>query len=207
MNVDLFEKTARDYLDRYIVLDNGDFVAGGVFPRIFHGLPVRDIDLYTKDVQKTIDFYASLGYIYAAGSVQSNYVSMYLPKEGKGKKLIPHIHLDIIGFHFDKTPNYINSFDFGICQVAMTTDTFVVRHASDIESKRLVFNGNYAVPVSYGHMKNNILTRINKYTRLGFTIDDANMGAIYKFLLSTNLPPSRGGFRFVSGSAKPFPLF
>ena len=174
-----FSQKCEMFLSRHIPDLDQCFIAGGLFPRLYHDLPIRDIDVYINS-STMFDAFVS----------DYKGVSEYqLTRDGEKFSKFLHkptqIGIDLINFHKPKTPDYTKNFDFSICQgyyrnrifQSFNPDTF-----RDIQAKKLRFTDRFM----YCDSDNNILTRIKKYTDLGFEISSDDMNKIYHLLTGPN---------------------
>jgi len=173
-----FVKQSRAFLSNYVPFDdNKCFVAGGFFPRFFHGLPLKDIDVYVNDSEYLIDMrkeYKRLGWdtLYYSDKYQK------LVKNGE-----PDI--DLISFHSPNDFTYIKSFDFTICQFAIDHKSYYSEANTfrDIQCKFLIYTGKS----SYSSKDNNILTRLVKYSHLGFRCGNSDLTKLFYDIKNGNI--------------------
>jgi hypothetical protein len=167
MNKESFNKKCEEYLCNYVPLDTSVFVAGGIFPRLYHDLPVRDIDVYvnnSKDFEKAKKEYERVGFIPVDGLSSGipegvEFCNFKSPEDG--------VIIDLIGFHKPRN-GYVD----------------VLSGAFDcIVSKEIKINSRIKL---YKNFNNNTLTRLKKYLDLGFTISDEELSKIYKILIKTD---------------------
>lgn len=185
MDVTKFESKCLGFLSSYVPFD-GDriFVAGGFFCRFYHDLPIRDIDIYANDdeaFRKADEELEEAGFemVHTFQKNNESWPSMirYVAPDG--------IQIDLIGFHRPRSLAYIKTFDFWHCQIAMDESSGLVCDSITmecIEQKVIKYNTFKNEPRK---VKNNSLVRIKKYEKLGFTIDDEELTAIYFKLLET----------------------
>jgi hypothetical protein len=155
-------------------------VAGGLFPRLYHNLPIRDIDVYANSYE---DFCILKGEYVEAGfkviESHKNYMKL---------QATDGMFLDLINFHNPKGLDYLDYFDFTISQCAFKDDqmydsnreSYPMSAWESIVKKVLVFNDKMPA-VSFTKGTNNTLTRLQKYTNLGFTISDEELTKMFHF--------------------------
>jgi hypothetical protein len=80
--------------------------------------------------------------------------------------------VELIGFHSPRTPMWTHTFDFKHCALWMDEKDFAdpFNVYSNMTKKQLVFNRSLAL-----HQDSDLLLRLNKYLKLGFTISDEEM--------------------------------
>lgn len=146
--------------------DGRVFVSGGLFPRLYYGKPVRDIDIYCSDELAFNELYSYFIQEFSAANISSERAM----QGNQFRKLVTrNFEIDLIGFHNPKNRTYpFHSFDFTICRFVYDKDglTFAVEDWQDLINKKLVYTGNLGVR----SRNNNSYRRITKYEQLGFTI-------------------------------------
>lgn len=169
-----FSDKAREFISNYVPFQREDlFVAGGIFPRLYHSLPIRDIDVYVKDedtffkIQKEYEyaFYATEpDYTTGVGYFQKMNDKYYKYKHPDG------ITVDFITFHDPKSVDYIQTFDFGICKFAITESNVYCDYYNfeNIKKKIIQYTPGMFGKTSSG---NSTLHRLLKYIKLGFEPD------------------------------------
>jgi hypothetical protein len=175
-----FSELCRDYLSNYVIFENDRcFVAGGFFPRFYHNLPIRDIDVYVNDTEyfeKLQGIYREMGFYYVREDPE--FVSLEHPSTTRH---FPNI--DLIAFHEPKSVKIVESFDFNICQGWMNEEEhYIPEIAISTKSMRFVpqsINANFS---TYSK-SNNSLTRLLKYVSLGFTISEAELTLMHKAMI------------------------
>jgi len=172
-----FEDHCRKYLLKYVLFEEKKcFVAGGFFPRFYHNLPIRDIDIYVNDheyFQTLENLYKELGY------KQTRQLHLFSSFSKQGSP-----NIDLIAFHNPLNSNFVSTFDFTICQGWIDEFDHNIP-TKDIVEKKLIFNqaANFNITSSdYGKM-NNTLTRLVKYVKLGFDIDNEQLSLIHQALV------------------------
>jgi len=169
------------------------FVSGGIFPRLFHNLPIRDVDVFAlnHDAHKEL---------LSEWFMRENFE--YL--EAESKVCVYRFRHKETNIHFDVIKNgledhemnplaFIQRFDFTICRIMAkftghypypwsVTSEAATSDLTDIATKKLKFSGN----LLFGSEKNNTLSRLLKYAKLGFEISDYDYELvtekIYSFL-------------------------
>jgi hypothetical protein len=175
-----FEELCREYLEKHVLFEEDRcFVAGGFFPRFYHNMPIRDIDVYVNDdkyFQKLYGLYSDMGFLIDRES--SDFVSFLHPN--------PTDHtpnIDLIAFHQPRSVDIVDSFDFNICKGWMTEDKQDIPLYA-ISSKKMKFESK-SLDANFGcYVKeNNSLTRLIRYVNLGFTMSDYELGLMYQAML------------------------
>jgi hypothetical protein len=171
-----FESKCKSYLQNYIPDLSKCFVAGGFFPRLYHNLPIRDIDVYVGSDDDFIGFVQDYQKIPNIETIKTKRKFYRFRNQTTG------IEIDLIGFHKPRDITFLKIFDFTICQGYFEGNqfqTYSTETLKDIVQKRLRFTGfNAYVEGS----SNNILTRMKKYRDLGFEITTEDLNAIYQYL-------------------------
>jgi len=192
MDLEEFKIKCRDYLENFVPFDEEQkiFVAGGFFPRFYHNLPIRDIDVYINDPElfkKMEEYYIAAGYTpdYEGGESLFNRFTCYDSSS-------PDI--EIIGFHamhekFKENPyDYVSEFDFTVCQVIMNFESmdlisYNASTFSDIRTKTLRLNKKWSPKMKNNYSTNNVISRLLKYRDLGFMIDSVQVSDMYDKLI------------------------
>lgn len=174
---DEFSVRCRKFLDQYIPDPRRCFVAGGFFPRFYHRMDVRDIDIFVDGDDTFLSFREEY--------LQSGFKQIVTKGPKHAKLVDPHTNLcvDLIGFHRNKTPNHLLNFDFTICRIFFNKNRLgYIDYSdfSDIVGKTLRFTGKSM----YAAGENNLLVRAKKYVDLGFKLNDNELTRMYQFLTS-----------------------
>ena len=181
-NEDFQEFSSRcvNYLSSFVPDFEKCFVTGGFFPRFYHNMPIRDIDVYVDSNDIFIDFVKEYSKTSGFEKIleRKKYFKFFNVESG--------IMIDLIGFHNTRTRGFISNFDFSICRLYSYTSerkTFISHYQTedffDIQKKKMRFSGR-SMYAPRGD--NHTLTRIKKYLDLGFTIDDNELTNIYRYL-------------------------
>lgn len=157
----------------------GYFIAGGIFPRLYHNAPIRDVDLFATsnahfaEIQNLL--MNTVGLQYLEDESHANLAKFELNGE---------YQIDLVNSPRRQTRNpfsLVEKFDFTISRVFMerTAAGFNISSISpddfkDIADHRLTFTGK----LLFGTQKNNTLTRMLKYTKLGYKITEEHYVAI-----------------------------
>lgn len=175
----LFERFTEKF-HRFMPLHHGYFVAGGIFPRLYHNLPIRDVDLFAtsnrnfQEVKELLMNTTGLEYLEEEG--HDNLAKFDCP--------LGEFQLDLVNSprRQERSPyTLIDKFDFTISRVFMERNAggFNISALNeedfkDIATKKLTFTGK----LLFGTEKNNTLTRMLKYTKLGYKITEEHYVAI-----------------------------
>lgn len=173
-----FSTRCKLFLDPYIPDPYSCFVAGGIFPRLYHNLNIRDVDIFTK----SDDSFEGLrkDYVdakYTEVTSSRDYVRFFDPQTS--------FYVDLINFHSPKSLAWIGTFDFTICRLSYSCNSlgyYTEEDFNDIKNRKLIFTGRSNRSAG----SNNLLTRAKKYIDLGFTLDDNELTKMYKFLTSSD---------------------
>ena len=172
-----FFKDCHQFLSQYVPFDGDNlFVAGGFFPRKFHNLKLRDIDVFVNSQEyleflleeyKNLDWQVKTQEKYNLPGTEGPKRIHYLcTKQDENE----HIEIDLVPFHDPKSPEYIKTFDLNICQIAMDENFvyFVDEQTviNDLSNKHMRFTGN---------CKETTFHRVVKYTKLGYEMTYADM--------------------------------
>src|SRR3990167_9961299 len=169
-----------NYLNSFIPDFEKCFVTGGFFPRFYHNMPIRDIDVYVGSDDVFVDFVKEYSKTSGFEKVleSKKYFKFFNTQSG--------VMIDLIGFHNPRNPGFISNFDFSVCRLySYTSDhkTFISHYQTedffDIQKKKIRFSGR---SIYRPNGVNHILTRLKKYLHLGFTIDDNELTGIYRCL-------------------------
>jgi hypothetical protein len=171
-----FADKAREFISNYVPFQGDDlFVAGGVFARLYHDIPVRDIDVYVKD-EETFNKIRK-EYLSAFGSVEPDYSKGTGYFQQMNDKFFKYKHsdeitVDFILFHEPKNVNYIQTFDFSVCKFAITeTDAYCnAMDFNDLKHKIIQYTLGSFGKTSKG---NSTLHRLIKYVKMGFEPDES----------------------------------
>jgi len=211
MEFEEFQKRCLRFLCHYVPFeDNRCYVAGGFFPRFYHNLPLRDIDIFVNDDDKMGEIckefisHPSFCYVRSTNSKKCSVPTLMnfttkdrrnnnpliiqvvrvLDKwiDKKEKKRYKQIvsqkseNIDNIN-NVTNTLAWVYSFDFTICRVMAISNNLakIANDYADIQQKKLRYTNN---KIRYSN-KQNILTRIKKYTDLGFEINEAAYSNIF----------------------------
>lgn len=161
-------------------IHTGYFVAGGIFPRLYHNAPIRDVDLFATsnasfaEVQNLL--LNTTGLQYLEDESHGNLAKFEGPNG--------EYQIDLVNSPRRQTRNaysLVEKFDFTISRVFMerTAAGFNINSVSpddfkDIAEHRLTFTGK----LLFGTQRNNTLTRMLKYTKLGYKITEEHYVAI-----------------------------
>ena len=141
------------------------FVSGGLFPRLYYGQFIRDVDFYCNDAAAMNEMFE-----YLSNRSFVNTSSARAMETNTFRRLAGTSHsVDLIGFHEPRNRTYpLASFDFTICRFVYDRDglTYLPQDWDDLINKRLVYTGNLGVR----SRNNNSYTRIRKYEGFGFRI-------------------------------------
>lgn len=168
-----FTTRCRDFLYDYVCDFNQVFVAGGIFPRLYHSMPISDVDMYLLGGTSLEDLKKEYINNFDLVIERKNFIKLSNKETG--------IKIDLINFHEPKDISYVNKFDFTICQMIAEKKGLRLLYQSTfehIQNKELHFTGHLS---HSGH--SNILKRLKKYISLGYTIDDADLTVIYRAIL------------------------
>lgn len=151
---------------------HGYFIAGGVFPRLFCDLPIRDIDLFAENN----DHYNRIQ------EILFHVDGLEFLEDDSHPNLCKFQHED--GYQIDlvnapkrtqrSATELLQQFDFTISRIyvahhvgfniqALDNHDFV-----DVAERKLKFTGK----ILFGTKRNNTLTRLLKYTKLGYKITE-----------------------------------
>lgn len=170
-----FTKQCGEFLNSYIPDFKRCFISGGFFPRFYHNLPIRDIDVYIDyddDFTDIIKEYRNL---------PDWILEMTNRRHFRFREKSSNIRVDLIGFHNPRSPEWVNKFDFTICRGFYHKDLLSFQGTFDymhLQKKELRFSGSCVHTTGDNH----VLARLKKYLDLGFTIDDNQLKSIYQFL-------------------------
>jgi hypothetical protein len=160
-----FAKKCYSFLVNFVPFEQTKiFVAGGFFPRFFHGLPIRDVDVYVNwDYEGVKRQYLDAGWeIVSAPTYNSNYCVL------RSKDY--SFTIDLVGFHEPKHVDYVTSFDIETSMVAVDSSFFYISAETfkQIKEKQLVFNSE--TNFLNDRFGNNTIDRMLKYRDLGFSV-------------------------------------
>lgn len=157
---------AEEFLSRYILDDTNTFITGGVFARLFHNLPIKDIDVFIKNSSN----FDQIKQLYMNDS-------RFTLLESRAKHCKFAIAgfdytLDLVGFtNRANSEDLIRKFDFTITRFKYENGRLSAFERSDIEDlyfKKLKYTNNVLFTTS----RNNTLTRAERYRQLGFSLDE-----------------------------------
>jgi len=162
----VFIKKAYNFLIDYVPFDEEKiFVAGGVFARLYHDLPIRDIDVYIAEDGSFGDTVEQLKDVGFGVKYESNYHTKYAKfKTNEGYEI------DVVNFHKPKNVSFVSTFDFSASSFAIDENFFYVNKEcwDTMKEKKFFYN-------RYAHLAfnkdNNAFTRFYKYIKLGFEPD------------------------------------
>lgn len=170
-----FNNQCGHYLNSLVPDFRHAFVAGGFFPRLFHHLPIRDVDVYVDGDEMFIQFVREYKNMSGFSLLKES------PRHFRFQESSSKIMIDLIGFHSPKSTSYLQAFDFTICRGYYHKNRFGTFGASDfddIKNKKLRFTGKSM----YATNDNNVLCRLRKYLDLGFKIEDNELTSLYQYL-------------------------
>lgn len=167
---ELEEKSTNFLLD-YVFDFNKCFVAGGIFPRLYHNMPMRDIDIYLKE---------GINFDEVLQEYKNNYTTMMLRNGyAKLKSNDGSIILDVIDFHKPKTTAFCSSFDFLHCRANLT------RNGSSLvfSAPPLVFHCIETMTLmidQHSLVGSKTIQRLVKYLKMGYTIEKDDINYLYR---------------------------
>ena len=117
-----------NYLNSFIPDFEKCFVTGGFFPRFYHNMPIRDIDVYVGSDDVFVDFVKEYSKTSGFEKVleSKKYFKFFNTQSG--------VMIDLIGFHNPRTRGFISNFDFSICRLYSYTSerkTFISHYQTE----------------------------------------------------------------------------
>jgi hypothetical protein len=173
-----FHKKCRDLLRDYIPWNKDLYVSGGFFPRVYHDLPMADIDLFANTdeaFEKARNEFKEAGF-----KLQKVRHLFNVWEAPDGQKI------ELIGFHKPRDLLWLHTFDFMHCMYYMTEDSAGIVNGytlSALVEKKIMVNNSAQL---YQSAYKNILSRMNKYLKLGFTVSDDELESLYNRLVQVN---------------------
>jgi hypothetical protein len=159
MNIQDFRKKCYEYLLDYVPFYKDKvFVAGGFFPRFYHNIPIRDIDVYvSKEILSDILAEYTRMNLFDAPAEQTEDKLFYsIPVRGKDFKI------EIIAFHEPQSPKFVEGFDFVQCMfVAPSRDSCEYLSSTDYAAFSCVVQKNVIVNANFSFKDN--LKRFENY--------------------------------------------
>jgi hypothetical protein len=179
-----FFNDSYEFLQSYVPFDGSRvFVAGGFFTRFFHGLPVRDIDVFINDDAAYFEVRDQI--LGVGGRIQNEFFVRGKDRPRFSKlKAFDGTAIDLICFHEPRNARgCIDLFDFEHCRLAVDGEGpwFSSMSFDSLVRKEIVVNTNMRLNRNF--VENNPLTRMKKYLDLGFTIDNTQLTILYNTIL------------------------
>jgi len=169
-----FEKKCRDFLQNYVPWNKERlFVSGGVFPRLYHDLPMADIDIFANDdeaFQIALVEFKDAGFYTKHGPTRQKFCKLVAP-DGQ--------RVELISFHDPRGTAWCHTFDFAHCMSWMNENDFARSHVLD--QKSILIN---RIMKFYRIGSKNVLSRLKKYLDLGYTIEESELQWLYDRLIT-----------------------
>lgn len=157
---------AETFLSRYVLDAQNTFVTGGFFARLFHNLPIKDIDIFVRN---------SVNFDFAKQLYMNDARFRLIESRARFCKFAIvgfDFTLDLVGFtNRANSEDLIRKFDFTITRFKYENGRLSAFNESDIQDlflKKLKYTNNILFTTS----KNNTLTRAERYRQLGFSLEE-----------------------------------